>query len=327
MKPSVSTRIYIQSYGRERYRDSVEIIEKLHQIGFEVLDFNFNWGIADNPDFILRGDDWQKKVERAAEVACRIGVSFSQAHLPFIKGCCKQCDPSFKIGGYEEYFNECMRRAYIACGMLGVKYVTAHPNTCKEFNFERKETFDANRRYYDPYVELGIRNGVGTAFENMMPCLDASLPERFCQHYDELIELVDSYSDPMVGVCWDTGHANGMMLDQPRAIRKLGKRIKNLHINDNNHCNRDEHLLPFMGSIDWYSLMTALAEVGYSGDMTLETHVGQDAIGSLQEDMIRLSLKSAEFLIELFREAQSRLAVSSAGLPKPDCPCDGECHE
>ncbi|MCI7742724.1 MAG: sugar phosphate isomerase/epimerase [Clostridiales bacterium] len=310
MKPAISTRIYIQSFGRERYRSNVEVIEKLHELGFEVLDFNFNWGIAENIDFILRKDDWQQQIDLVANTAQRIGVSFSQAHLPFIKACCRQCDPSFRNSGYEEYFNECMRRAYIACGMLGVKYVTAHPITCIECNFEREATFDANRKYYDPYVELGIRNNVGTAFENMMPCLDASLPVRYCQHYDELIELVDSYNDPMVAVCWDTGHANGMMLDQPRAIRVLGKRIKNLHINDNHRCSRDEHLLPFMGSIDWYSLMAALAEAGYSGDMTLESHVGDDAVGSLQEDMIRLSRKSAEFLIDIFREAKGRKSVN-----------------
>lgn len=309
MRPSIFTRIYIQSFGRESYRDNCEVIEKLHELGFRVLDFNFNWGIESNPDFILRGDDWQKKVERAAEAAQKAGVSFSQAHLPFIKGCCTRCDPSFKNSGYKEYFDECVRRAYIACGMLGVNYVTAHPITFDEVNFEREASLALNHEYYDKYVELGIKHGVGTAFENMMPCLDFSLPVRYCQHYDELIDLVDSFHDKMVAVCWDTGHANGMMFDQQRAIHALGSRLKNVHINDNIRCNRDEHLLPFMGNIDWYKLMTAMAEIGYDGDMTLETHVGVDAIGSLQEDMIKLSLKSACFLIDIFNEAKSRLSL------------------
>ena len=308
MRPSIFTRVYIQSYGRGFYRDNCEIIEKLHALGFDVLDFNFNWGIADNPDFILRGDDWQHKVARAAETAQRLGVSFSQAHLPFVKGCWRGgSDPSFKKSGYGEYFDECMRRAYIACGMLGVKYVTAHPDTHPEVNFERSATLALNHEYYDPLVELGIKNGVGTAFENMMPCLDGTLPVRYCQQYDDLAELVDSYNDPMVGVCWDTGHANGMIFDQARAVHYLGKRIKNLHLNDNVRCNRDEHLLPFMGTIDWYALMAALAEVGYDGDMTLETHVGHEAPGSLQEEMIILSRKSAEFLIDMFNDARRKL--------------------
>lgn len=307
MQASIFTRIYIQSFGRDMYRDNSEVVSKLHELGFRVLDFNFNWGIIGNPDFILRGDDWQKKVAAVAETAERVGVTFSQAHLPFIKGCAKPCDPSFKISGYEEYFNECVRRAYIACGMLGVKYVTAHPNTHMEANFERKATMDLNRAFYDPYVDLGIQHGVGTAFENMMPCLDASLPVRYCQHYDELIELVDSYNDEKVAVCWDTGHANGMMLDQYKALHAVGKRLKNVHINDNYRCNRDEHMLPFMGTIDWYKIVQAMAEIGYDGDMTLETHTGVDAIGSLQEEMIKLSLKSANFLIDMFNEAKSRL--------------------
>lgn len=307
MQPSTFTRVYIQSFGRETFRDSEEIIKKLHDIGFNVLDFNFHWGINSNPDYILRGDNWQEKVEKAAAVAQELGVTFSQAHLPFIKGCCKDTDPMFRQSGYEEYYNECVRRAYIACGILGVKYITAHPTTYKQVNFEHKATFDLNRRYYDPYVELGIKNGVGTAFENMLPCLDGALPVRFCQHYDELIEFVDSYNDDKVAICWDTGHANGMMFDQPRAIRAVGSRLKNLHINDNVRCNRDEHLLPFMGEIDWYKLMYALAEIGYDGDMTLESHVGVDGIGSIQDDMIKLSLKTCEFLIDIFNKAKAEL--------------------
>lgn len=309
MRPSIFTRIYIQSFGRKMYRDSSEVIEKLYEIGFRTLDFNFNWGIADNPDFILRGSDWQQKVDQAAETAARLGVSFSQAHLPFIKGVSRSCDAGFRTPGYEEYFNECVRRAYVACGMLGVRYVTAHPITFPEVNFERQASFDLNRAYYDQYVELGMKGGVGTAFENMMPCLDGSLPVRYCQHYDELIELVDSYHDEKVAVCWDTGHANGMMFDQARALRAIGLRLKNVHINDNYRCSRDEHLLPFMGTIDWYQVMAALAEIDYQGDMTLETHVGEDGDGILQEKMIKLSLETAEYLIEIFRaEKEKRTA-------------------
>ena len=53
--------------------------------------------------------------------------------------------------------------------------------------------------------------------------------------------------------------------------------------------------------------MGALAKIGYTGDMTLETHVGQDATGSLQESMLRLSLETANFLIDIFNAAASKL--------------------
>ena len=130
--------------------------------------------------------------------------------------------------------------------------------------------------------------------------------EWYCQHYDELIELVDSYNDPMVAVCWDTGHANGMKFDQARAIRTIGKRLKNLHINDNHNCNRDEHLLPFMGTVDWPAVMKALADIDYEGDLTLEVHFGDNAYGVLQEEMIRMQKASADFLIGMFEQAKQK---------------------
>ena len=55
--------------------------------------------------------------------------------------------------------------------------------------------------------------------------------------------------------------------------------------------------------------MAALAEIDYQGDMTLETHVGEDGDGILQEKMIKLSLETAEYLIEIFRaEKEKRTA-------------------
>ena len=44
-----------------------------------------------------------------------------------------------------------------------------------------------------------------------------------------------------------------------------------LHIQDN-HGQRDDHLLPGDGAIDWDDVTAVLKEIGYRGDVVLEAH-------------------------------------------------------
>ncbi|MBQ8813598.1 MAG: sugar phosphate isomerase/epimerase [Lachnospiraceae bacterium] len=302
MQPSATIKTCMKSFGGSQLNDYGDAVRMLYDAGYRVMDFSFVH--QTHEDYILRGDDWQKKVDRVADVAASLGVTFSQSHLPYIKTGQRNTDPSFQKPGYEEYFWECMRRAYIASGMLGVRYATAHPISFSEVNYEEDASLKGNHRLYDSFVELGIKHNVGTAFENMLPSLDRRFPAKYCSHYDQLIRLVDSYNDSMVAVCWDTGHANQMKFDQVRALQAVGHRLKNLHINDNHYGLRDEHLLPFMGEINWYELIPVLAEIGYDGDMTFETpKVGEGAEGELQRAFLRLTYETGCKLVEIYQSA------------------------
>ena len=70
--------------------------------------------------------------------------------------------------------------------------------------------------------------------------------------------------------CFDVGHANCFSkniktYDFPR-YKGL---IKCLHIHDNNG-ERDQHLIPFEGSIDYQEVFVKLKAIGYNGELTLE---------------------------------------------------------
>ena len=74
-----------------------------------------------------------------------------------------------------------------------------------------------------------------------------------------------------MGICWDTGHGALSGQDQGEAIRKIGKRLKAMHVNDNHALpKQDEHLMPFYGTIDWLVIMEALKDIGYSHDFAYE---------------------------------------------------------
>jgi sugar phosphate isomerase/epimerase len=85
---------------------------------------------------------------------------------------------------------------------------------------------------------------------------------------DALVELLDDLDMPEVGVCLDFGHAH-MQGDVVDAIESLSGVLAATHVHDN-HGERDEHLAPFDGTIDWAGALTALEKIGYEGTLMLE---------------------------------------------------------
>lgn len=302
MKLSTTTGLYQQSGGTTALRNLNEVLRVLREVGYDTIDLSFCF--QNKPDYILRGDDWEAKIDELGNTAAKLGIDFYQSHLPFILGGSAACSPDFQKPGYAEYFDECTRRAYIASGRLGVKWAVAHPQNYPEYNYETKASLEANHAWNDKYVELGIRQGVGTAIENMLPSLNRKFSTRYCQHYEQLIELVDSFQDSMVGICWDTGHANQMGFDQARALRAIGGRLKTLHINDNHYGDRDEHLLPYMGEVDWPAVLNALVEISYEGSMNYETgKVAIGGCGDVQLELVRATYQNGLCLLDSYHKA------------------------
>lgn len=282
--------------------EPVEIIRRYHELGFETLDLDGN--VPQYPDSYLMAEDWERQIDEIGEAAARYGMVFSQLHLPFHKNACEELDPRFQTPGFKEKYRLCTERAYLAGERLGIPWAVAHVVTVQDNGFCRKDTFEYNHRYYDNYVEFGIRHGVGTAFENLCKINTPHQKHRYCGHQDDLIEFVDSYRDPMVGICWDFGHANVSGLDQVIALRQVGDRLKCVHVNDNLGV-KDDHLIPFVGEIDWYAIAKVLAEIGYTGSLSMEPggYVGR-APRAMQEHLAKSAYESCNYLRKLCEEAR-----------------------
>ncbi len=304
MRTGTNTAIYFRALDDSVSMNETEIIRRLHDIGFETLDFTV--GDPFDPTYILRGDDWQQRVDEVANAAAKYGMCFSQIHLPFVRMGNPKLDPHYREPGYADFFEQSMHRAYIAASMVGAPWAVAHtcnfPCNC----YDREESFQKNHEYYDSYVELGIQHGVGTAFENMIQGTKDGNRVRYTGHYSELIEFVDSFHDSMVKICWDFGHANETGLDQPAALRKVGKRLACVHVNDNYRTD-DHHTLPFSGTIDWLSIIPALVDIGYEGDCSLEVGVfTRKAPRKIQDSFVRVAYEACRYLCTLFDQEQAR---------------------
>ena len=76
------------------------------------------------------------------------------------------------------------------------------------------------------------------------------------------------------------------------------KRLQALHVHDNDFLE-DSHTMPFTCKIDFSALVTALKEIGYEGDFTLEAdHFLEKFPLPLVPDALALLHKTGRFLAD-----------------------------
>jgi len=85
---------------------------------------------------------------------------------------------------------------------------------------------------------------------------------------DRLVEFIRTAHFDDVGVCFDTGHAN-MMSDVPTAFETLKPHIQSTHVHDNNK-DKDSHLWPGDGAIDWKQTLELLSGAPHKPPLLLE---------------------------------------------------------
>ncbi len=73
---------------------------------------------------------------------------------------------------------------------------------------------------------------------------------------EKLKELLRALHYPDLGICFDTGHAH-MMSSVHQALGILEDRVRSTHVHDNRG-DRDSHLWPGEGTVDWSDTMQAL---------------------------------------------------------------------
>lgn len=90
-----------------------------------------------------------------------------------------------------------------------------------------------------------------------------------------LDEIGDDPEETNLGICIDIGHAN-QSNDAGRDpitnyLERYASQLIHLHLHDNDG-ERDEHLLPGEGNIDWPRVLGVLEGIGFAGTAVLEAH-------------------------------------------------------
>ena len=258
MKLTANFGMYREKSNRNPHIASLEF---LHKAGFEGMDINLHGAIV--PGNYLAGDDWQRGIEEVAETAERLGMDLDQCHLPFYNF----CDPAYPM--LEEH-NRMFGRMIDAAAILGVKWAVVHPGNACDSVQGLKESKWRTIEYIKPFIEQAEKYGIGIAMENLFVPRKLGRVYRYCARGEEVCDLVDSL-DGNVGVCWDFGHANLIKDDQAECLRMIGKRLKVLHVHDNDG-ERDDHQVPFTysGTVEWERILPVLKEIGYEGSFNFE---------------------------------------------------------
>ena len=144
---------------------------------------------------------------------------------------------------------------------------------------------DAARRSLEAIVPLAAEVGVRVAVEVIPNPLSSA--GALVRMIEEQLEEID------VGICLDYGHAHltGDLGDQ---IETISGHLWTTHVHDNGG-RRDDHLVPFAGTIDWDAAIMGTQKIGYDGMLMFEV-----ADTGTPLDVLQRSAKARERLEKMF---------------------------
>ncbi len=150
-----------------------------------------------------------------------------------------------------------IKRALEIAEQIPFRFLIQHLGVPDESFDERK--FEAAMTSVEHLRAFAKPLGVRILLENIPN--DLSTPER-------LVEFIRATHFDDVGVCFDLGHAH-MMTDIPQAFETLKEHIRSTHVHDNGK-DRDAHLWPGAGSIDWKQAIELLRSAPHTPPVLLE---------------------------------------------------------
>jgi sugar phosphate isomerase/epimerase len=150
-----------------------------------------------------------------------------------------------------------IKRALEIAEQIPYRYLVQHVGTGDEDFSEQK--FDAAMTSVEHLRAFAKPLGVTVLLENIPN--DLSTPAR-------IVEFLNTAHFDDVGVCFDFGHAH-LMSSVAEAFQTLKGYIRSTHVHDNAR-DRDSHLWPGEGSIDWNEAVQLLQSAPHVPPILLE---------------------------------------------------------
>ncbi|WP_419213513.1 sugar phosphate isomerase/epimerase family protein [Maribacter sp. X9] len=117
----------------------------------------------------------------------------------------------------------------------------------------------------------------------------------FINRGEQALALAEAVG-PNCGVCLDTFHMNLEETDMFATMKKVGKRLVNFHVADNNR------MAPGMGHLNWPKIIKTLEEIGYNDVLSVEFCAPLDRTpanpypNSIETDPKELTAEQKKFL-------------------------------
>ena len=234
-------------------------------------------------------------VAKAAELMTRLGIDVNSFHAPFADRIdIASLDPRHRQASVDEVFTACD-----AAQTLGARYIVLHPGPEKEGKPRPEEW------YHRMVCATSSLNEIARHCRHLelILLLENMLPHLMFGHTSDLLYLLGAIRETNVGTCLDTGHAF-LSSDLRTVVHKLSGHLRMLHVNDNLG-DRDAHLPPGEGAIDWTSLFRQLLQWRFQGVLILEL---ADS-GEAPEKIMEHARDARSYLVTI----QKKLQLSDPG--------------
>lgn len=201
---------------------------------------------------LQRGDDVVATGRAFSEFLKETGFDMTQGHLWLYARICTDPEAIGKLFKWIDLYEAVgVKNMVLHCDVLG--FDESGYEECASKNIEKLKA-----------VAEYIKD------KDIMVCLENLGPQYVVTNVDRINYIIDQVGSDKLGICLDTGHLNLNGKNQREYILKAGKRLRAIHIADNEG-HSDQHLMPFTcGQIDFLQVVSALKEIGYDGLFNLE---------------------------------------------------------
>jgi sugar phosphate isomerase/epimerase len=204
--------------------------------------------------------EWQdvRSVQRTARALDAVGLSVCSLHAPWAPG----QDIAAPDAAQRKASLEAVRQAIEALAVLGGKTLVLHPGATAGDESHRKEQLGYAREGIALVAEWCTAHGQRVALENPPPY-------ELAGDNQEMLALYEWFAEqPAVQACFDTGHAH-ISPEGVAFVRQVPAELLLVHLSDNDG-QRDDHLPPGRGTIDWPHFFALLGERHFAGYLVLE---------------------------------------------------------
>lgn len=278
-------RIGIQSLNVIDDNNPLEGFDKLKRMGFDCCDFGLNGYLkntsiykADNNHFFDKSVDelftFFQKHKSAAEEA---QIEINQMHMPY---------PIYVPKGDNDLnsylWNEVAPKSLEICHYFGCKNIVIHGIKLNSMLESEDNEWKKTEEFINSILQKAYDYDITICLENLYESIGGHLVEGPCCDINKTIDRIDSINSrcgkEILGFCLDTGHANIVGFDFSKNIKLLGKRLKVLHIHDNDGIS-DLHQIPYtftrsresVSTTDWNGFIAGLREIKFDGVLSFET--------------------------------------------------------
>jgi sugar phosphate isomerase/epimerase len=190
---------------------------------------------------------WREELDEVVKQIREASLSIETLHLPFDN--CNDLWCETMASSYWEVINRAVDDAYRLKIPTVIFHIssTANPPAINETGLKRFSELLLKCEKYQ----------INLALENL-------------RRLDYLDYIFSSLKSPYLKFCFDSGHANAFTCNiETFPWEGYSDKLICLHLHDNNGL-RDQHLLPFSGTINWEHLIKKLSFYHYNGPLTAE---------------------------------------------------------